>query len=141
MKSAKQLRMVFDTNLIIQHIRRYQQLPDRAIIPMVVAGELEAFALKADWGYQKVSFMRSILDYYPLVEVSRALIPLYAQVDAYSQGKLKLHPLPPGVSARNMGKNDLWIAAVALSFDMDLHTADNDFDHLSSFGLRLVKET
>ncbi|WP_040586329.1 PIN domain-containing protein, partial [Spirosoma luteum] len=68
--------MVFDTNLIIQHIRRYQQLPDRAVIPMVVAGELEAFALKADWGYQKVSFMRAILDYYPLVEVSRALTPL-----------------------------------------------------------------
>ena len=131
--------MVFDTNLIIQHIRRYQQLPDRAVIPMVVAGELEAFALKSDWGYQKVSFMQSILDYYPLVEVSRSLTPLYAQVDAYSQGKLKLQPLPPGMSARNMGKNDLWIAATALYFDMVLHTTDNDFDHLPPLGLRLIK--
>jgi predicted nucleic acid-binding protein len=138
-KSAKQRLMVFDTNLIIQHIRRYQQLPDRAVIPMVVAGELEALALKADWGYQKVAFMQSILDYYPLVEVSRALTPLYAQTDAYSQGKLKLHPLPPGMSARNMGKNDLWIAATALYFDMELHTTDNDFDHLSGFDLQLVK--
>ncbi|WP_020603221.1 PIN domain-containing protein [Spirosoma spitsbergense] len=133
--------MVFDTNLIIQHIRRYQSLPDRAIIPMVVAGELEAFALKADWGYQKVSFMQSILDYYPLIEISRSLTQLYAQADAYSQGKLKLRPLLPGMSARNMGKNDLWIAATALYFDMELHTTDNDFDHLTGLDLRLIKST
>jgi tRNA(fMet)-specific endonuclease VapC len=131
--------MIFDTNLIIGHVRRLEPLPPQAIIPMVVAGELEAFALKADWGYQKVTFLQTILDYYPLVEVSRSLTSLYAQIDAFSQGKLKANPLPPGTSARNMGKNDLWIAATALYFDMDLYTADNDFDHLPAFGLRLVK--
>ncbi|MDB5243595.1 MAG: hypothetical protein JWP57_4220 [Spirosoma sp.] len=64
-------------------------------------------------------FLQSLLDYYPLVEVSRALTPLYAQIDANSQGKLKLQSLQPGMSARNMGKNDLWIAATALYFDME----------------------
>ena len=131
--------MAFDTNLIIEHIRRLERLPAQAIIPMVVAGELEAFALKADWGYQKVTFLQSILDYYPLVEVSRTLISLYAQVDAFSQGLLRSIPLPPGMSSRNMGKNDLWIAATALYFDMELHSTDKDFDHLPAFGLRLVK--
>ena len=131
--------MVFDTNLIVEHVRRLERLPAQAVIPMVVAGELEAFALKADWGYQKVTFLQTILDYYPLVEVSRSLTGLYAQVDAFSQGKLRSKPLPPGMSARNMGKNDLWIAATALYFDMDLHTTDKDFDHLPAFGLRLVK--
>jgi tRNA(fMet)-specific endonuclease VapC len=43
------------------------------------------------------------------------------------------------MSARNMGKNDLWIATTALYFDLELHTTDNDFDHLIHFGLRLVK--
>ena len=131
--------MIFDTNLIIEHIRRQVRLPALTIIPMVVAGELEAFALKADWGYQKLTFLREILNYYPLVEVSRSLTTLYAQVDAFSQGKLRSHPLPLGVSSRNMGKNDLWIAATALYFDMELHTTDKDFDHLPHFGLRLVK--
>ena len=42
-------------------------------------------------------------------------------------------------SARNMGKNDVWIAATALYLDMELHTTDNDFDHLPTLGLRLVK--
>ena len=78
--------MVFDSNVIIKHIRRLERLPAQAVIPMVVAGELEAFALKSDWGYQKVTFLQSILDYYPLVEVSRSLTVLYAQVDAFSQG-------------------------------------------------------
>lgn len=51
--------MVFDTNLVIKHIHRQEMLPARAIIPVIVVGELEAFALKADWGYQKVSCMQS----------------------------------------------------------------------------------
>lgn len=120
--------MIFDTNLVIGHIRRLERLPAQAIIPMVVVGELEAFALKADWGYQKVTFLQSLLDYYPLVEVSRSLTGLYAQVDAFSQGKLWSNLLSPGITARNMVKNDLWIAATSLYFDMDLHTTDNDFD-------------
>lgn len=131
--------MIFDTNLIVEHIRRQEPLPGLAVIPMVVAGELEAFALKADWGYQKVTFLQKTLNYYPLVEVSRSLTTLYAQVDAFSQGKLASSPLPPGLTSRNMGKNDLWIAATALYFDMELYTNDKDFDHLIHFGLRLVK--
>ena len=43
------------------------------------------------------------------------------------------------MSARNMGKNDLWIAAVALYLEMPLHTGDHDFDHLPAFGLQPVK--
>lgn len=131
--------MIFDTNLIIHHIRGQQRLPGQVVIPMVVVGELKAFALKSDWGYQKVTFLQSLIDYYPLVEVSLALSGLYAEIDAYSQGKLSNRPLPNGLSSRNMGKNDLWIAATALYFDFPLHTTDNDFDHLPAYGLRLVK--
>lgn len=39
-----------------------------------------------------------------------------------------------------MGKNDIWIAATALYLDLDLHTTDNDFNHLLPLGLRLVKD-
>ena len=133
--------MIFDTNLIIHHVRAEKRLPSLTIIPMVVVGELKAFALKSDWGYQKVTFLQSLLDYYPLVEISLELTGLYAELDAYSQGKLINHPLPIGLSARNMGKNDLWIAATAMYFDFTLHTTDNDFNHLPTYGLRLVNHT
>lgn len=79
------------------------------------------------------------------MEVTATLTKSYADIDAYSQGKLKNQPLPHGLSSRNMGKNDLWIAVIALYFDQELHTTDNDrpaarFDHLASYGLRLVKQ-
>lgn len=131
--------MVFDTNLIIQHIRRSHYLDARAVIPVVVAGELRAFALKADWGAQKVAFLENLLSRYPIMEINDDLTHAYASLDAYSQGKLRHQPLPLGTSSRNMGKNDLWIAAIAVYFDLELHTADNDFDHLPVMGLRLVK--
>lgn len=131
--------MLFDTNIVIGYIRRGELVPARTVISVVVAAKLEAFALKGDWGYQKVYVMRSIFEKYPPVAVSEELIPSYAHIDAYSQGKLKEQPLPPGLTARNMGKNDLWVAATALYFDVELHTADNDFDHLGPIGLRVVK--
>lgn len=132
--------MVFDTNVIIAHLRRQQLLPTRAILPFAVVGELEAFALKADWGYQKVAFLQHLLEHYPLVGFVPELAGFYARLDAFSQGKLRGQPLPTGLTARNMGKNDLWIAATALFLDLPLHTTDNDFDHLPSLGLQLVKE-
>ncbi|AMJ67061.1 hypothetical protein AXW84_17720 [Hymenobacter sp. PAMC 26628] len=112
----------------------------RGVLPFAVVGELESFALKADWGYQKVAFLRQLLERHPLVGFVPELAGLYARLDAYSQGKLRGQQLPTGMSARNMGKNDLWIAATALYLDLPLHTTDNDFDHLPPLGLRLVKE-
>jgi predicted nucleic acid-binding protein len=131
--------MIFDTNLLIKHIRKAESLPSKLIIPIPVVGELKAFAIKSDWGIQKVMFMNNLFSLFPLVEITEELTEVYAQVDAYSQGKLSGYPLPLGISARNMGKNDLWIASMAMYFDLELHTTDNDFNHLINFGLKLVK--
>lgn len=58
------------------------------------------------------------------------LLTKYAEIDAYSQGRLGPNPSAHGMSARNMGKNDLWIAATAAITASVLITADNDFTHL-----------
>ena len=60
------------------------------------------------------------------------LVRKYAEIDAYSQGKLQGKPLPLGVSARNMGKNDLWIAATTHKAKAELITTDKDFLHLDN---------
>jgi predicted nucleic acid-binding protein len=73
----------------------------------------------------------------PILDLDTDLAKTYATVDAYSQGTLKSNPLPAGMTARNMGKNDWWIAATALHYAMSLRTADHDFDHLLSLGLKL----
>jgi len=56
----------------------------------------------------------------------------YIEVDTYSQGKHPKLSLPFGVSARNMGKNDIWIAATALALNAELITTDKDFNHLNA---------
>ena len=63
----------------------------------------------------------------------------YAEIDAYSQGKLLSNPVPVGSSARNMGKNDLWIAATASILNITLLTSDKDFDHLNGVYLDVEK--
>ena len=68
---------------------------------------------------------------------SKDIIYRYAEIDAYSQNKLTGQPL--GISARNMGKNDLWIAATASILGATLITTDQDFDHLNGVYLDLVK--
>jgi len=129
--------MIYDTNLLIRHVRQKTLPPVRTILSVITTGELESLALKLDWGIQRVLFMRDMVARYPVVDITPGLVRYYAEVDAFSQGKFQ--PALLKVSARNMGKNDIWIAAIALYLDMELHTTDNDFDHLPALGLRLVK--
>ncbi len=65
------------------------------------------------------------------------VINRYAEIDAFSQNRLVDHPL--GMSARNMGKNDLWIAATASVLGATLVTTDNDFTHLDNHFLTLKR--
>lgn len=51
------------------------------------------------------------------------VIEAYVEIDIYSLQ----HP----DGARNMGKNDLWIAACAKASGATLLTTDTDFDHLN----------
>ena len=78
--------------------------------------------------------MKYILDTNILLHYLRE-IERYAEIDAFSQGKLKDRPL--SISARNMGKNDLWIAATASILNATLLTTDLDFNHLHNVFLNL----
>ncbi len=129
--------MIYDTNLLVNHVRRKTLPPVKVVLSVITIAELEALSLKLDWGIQRVLFMRDMVARYPIVDITPGLVRYYAEVDAFSQGRLS--PIPLKTSARNMGKNDIWIAAIALYLDMELHTTDGDFDHLPALGLRLVK--
>jgi len=130
---------VLDTNVLINIIRRKSELPPYSGISVITVGELKSFAVKRAWGYQKRITLEKIVSEVPIFGLEISLTDVYATIDAYSQGSLAGDPLPVGTSARNMGKNDIWIAATALFYDAELHTSDNDFDHLPAIGLRLKK--
>lgn len=103
----------------------------RPAISVVTHGEVRALASRNRWGEDKLTALQGMLDALVTVDVNVAeVIDAYVEIDIYSQQ----HP----DGARNMGKNDLWIAACAKASGATLLTTDKDFDHLNP-GLLTVK--
>lgn len=135
------MRFIFDTGIIVGYVRdaaysryldqKHQPLvaPNLSLISAVSKGEIYSLAFQFGWGEPKREKLTEILARLPVVEINRTrIIDLYAEIDAFSQGK---HPTRTSTtSARNMGKNDIWIAATAAVLGAKLVTVDRDFDHL-----------
>jgi tRNA(fMet)-specific endonuclease VapC len=130
----------FDTNIILAYLRQ-NRIADtvtailsltetnRVYISVVTIGEIWSIATQNNWGSARRTKLEELLDSYIQISVvENELLIRYAEIDAFSQNKLPNHPL--GDSARNMGKNDLWIAASASLLSASLITTDKDFDHL-----------
>ncbi len=127
--------ILLDTNIVINHIRKKLIYSDNSFISIITVGELKAFARKRSWGQNKLQLLKANLDVLSIIDISHQITDIYAEIDAFSQGLLPDKKL--NESARNMGKNDIWIAATAYFFDIPLQTTDGDFDHLTDFGLKL----
>lgn len=132
-----------DTNILLHLLRnsgsgkevRQKYFDDdnqTLIISIVTQGEIESIALQRNYGKRKLALLKDLLRQFLIIPVyTDDIVDKYAQIDAFSQGNHPKHPLPDGLSARNMSrKNDLWIAATASVTQTKLITADSDFDHL-----------
>lgn len=128
--------MVLDTNLLLQYIRTQTIPPADTILTVITVAELKSLALQNKWGKTRLQFLDWLISKYPTLNISVDMFDIYANIDAFSQGK---HPqIQLDGSARNMGKNDLWIATIALFYEIELHTLDHDFQHLSAIGLGVI---
>lgn len=142
---------LFDTGIIVGYLRgapwaayvnrtfAIDQLPTITLLSVVSVGELYSLTHKLGWGEAKQKDLAQRLQALPWIDINQQrILECYAEIDAYSQGKLRTRPLPKGVSSRNMGKNDLWIAATASTLKATLLTIDHDFDHLDNVFLDVV---
>ena len=85
---------------------------------------------KNKWGNKKISQLERLVDKFMVADINvEEIIERYAEIDAFSQGKLENRKSK--FTARNMGKNDLWIAATASYLDVEFITTDKDFEHLN----------
>jgi tRNA(fMet)-specific endonuclease VapC len=132
-----------DTNILLHLLRESYLVPtiqetfgkldvgDSILISIVSIGEIESIAYKRDYGKRKRDRLQDLLKEFLVIPIeSLDLVDRYAEIDAYSQGKLSQKPLPNGLSSRNMGKNDLWIAATASVTNSVLISTDKDYEHL-----------
>ena len=142
--------LLFDTNIVLIYLR---DLPakqiiesvynpfsseNRTVISVVTVGELKAIALKNKWGVLKVEKLEAFILKCIVADINlKDTINHYAEIDAFSQGRLDSKK--SNFTARNMGKNDLWIAATATVLDATLLTTDNDFNHLHNEFLQVAK--
>ncbi len=143
------MKYLLDTNIVLlyqsgvqsvcEELKKHHILEKRSsAISIVTVGELESIILQRNWGKQRLNKLEKVMRYLAQVPIAQEdLVKRYAEIDAFSQGKLKDRPL--NNSARNMGKNDLWIAATASVTDATLVTTDNDFDHLDGEFVKLLK--
>jgi predicted nucleic acid-binding protein len=110
------------------------------LISIVTKAELLSLTLKNNWGEKKQKYLEKLLKKFLIVPIeSNDLVQRYAEIDAFSQGKLINKPLLSGMTSRNMGKNDIWIASTASLSKSKLITFDNDFDHLDNVFINLEK--
>jgi predicted nucleic acid-binding protein len=139
--SSESNTYVLDTNVFVGYVRdtSYSRHIDQeyaplernniALVSVVTKGELFSLAYQFDWGDRKKEQLRQKLNSVSVISLqSGDVIDRYAEIDAYSQNELPDRELDK--SDRNMGKNDVWIAATASVVDATLITTDGDFDHL-----------
>jgi tRNA(fMet)-specific endonuclease VapC len=125
-------QLVLDTNVLLhwlrgreagEKLRALYELGSRRprpIVPVVVKGELLSLALQFGWGAERQRALEDLLRELPVADVSaEVVVREYAQLDHDSQKM-----------GRKMGKNDLWIAAIAKVQRAILLTTDQDFAHL-----------
>jgi len=107
-------------------------------ISVVSLGELDSLAKQFNYGESRKEKLNLIIEDIFKLDVNRQnIIDRYGDIDAFSQGKLV--GKPSGFSSRNMGKNDLWIAATTQVTDSILLTTDRDFDHLDKVYFEIGK--
>lgn len=136
------MKYLFDTNIILHYLREsdvmrfveknYQPFyeSNEVWVSIISFGELRSLAIQNRWGEQKYRKLLLFLNrLIPMDINAEDIFDRYAEIDSFSQGKLLNHTL--GSSARNMGKNDLWIAATASILEANLLTTDSDFNHLN----------
>ena len=134
---------ILDTGVLVGYTRaanyaKYIELeysisqpPNIAVISVVTMGEILSLAFQFSWGQKKRNILQALLRNFTTIQINdQRIIEKYADIDAFSQGKHPSIKLPQGISARNMGKNDLWIAATGSVLQATLLTTDTGFNHL-----------
>lgn len=138
----------FDTNIILLYLRdsliaefieaNFKPFEADAVISVVTVAKLKSIALQNKWGNSKLKRMKSFLSRFVIADINTEdIIIRYAEIDAFSQGRLNSRISK--FTSRNMGKNDIWIAATASVLDATLLTTDNDFTHLHDEFLSVAK--
>ena len=133
------MEYLLDTNILLKMIRGDQNFDHRYYISIVTKAELLSLSVQFNWGEFKKQKLIQNLAQINIINITDEIVQSYVEIDTFSQKK---HPaLVYQGTARNMGKNDIWIAATAHILNLKLVTTDHDFDHLENTFISIQKES
>jgi tRNA(fMet)-specific endonuclease VapC len=123
---------LLDTNILLHYVRQsklqrqiedtFQLLmtPTVPLISYVTEAEIRSLAQQLGWGATKMNQLGFLLSTFDIIPIDwSGILKSYVEIDTYSV-----------VTGKEMGKNDVWIAATARATSATLLTTDKDFDHL-----------
>jgi tRNA(fMet)-specific endonuclease VapC len=143
------INYLWDTNILLHYMRNSEKFNEwnqdyaflggynRVFLSVINIGEIESLAYQLNWGELRRQRLQAVVNQSIVLNIFDETIQAYAEIDAFSQGKLPNRPL--GMSARSMGKNDIWLAATAHIGNLKFVTTDNDFNHLNDVFIDLLK--
>jgi tRNA(fMet)-specific endonuclease VapC len=144
------MNVLLDTNIILSVVRARNEPgilrfinPEntKLYISIVSEAEIRSFAIRKNWGTNRIDFLNDFLTGVNIIEVNQLSVATYTAIDTYSQRLNPNFETYPFDTPRNMGKNDLWIGSLAALLSLRLVTTDADFDHLDNvfFEVRKIK--
>jgi tRNA(fMet)-specific endonuclease VapC len=123
-------QLILDTNILVywmrgqaagEWLRTEYDLSNRSprpVVPVVVVAEIQAFARRNKWGAAKLDLLAKLLKSLPHADISAEVV-----IEAYVDLDCETH-----ARGQTMGKNDVWIAAIARVLGAVVLTTDKDFD-------------
>lgn len=128
-------RFLLDTNILLHLIRggnstaiieelesRFALFTgrNRVHVSYVSVAEIRVIGEVSQWGASRWAELNRLLGGYIIIPIGgEAILDAYVTIGSESR-----------YVGREMGKNDLWIAATANAYGFTLITSDKDFDHL-----------
>lgn len=143
------MKYLLDTNILIQYVNAKPLMqhientfapfavPQQNALSVVSLAEIRTIAKMNNWGNTKIDRLNYLVGLLAVVDIEQSLVESYVNIDAFSQGRSPLHI--SNFSAKNMGKNDLWIASTASALGITLLTTDRDFEHLDPYFLKVIQ--
>lgn len=144
------MNILLDTNIVLQIVRAKNRKKLTSVInpnentfyiSVVIEAELKSIAVRNNWNQKRMTDLDEFLGMVRIVDVSQMLVQAYIEIDTYSQRQNPNFTEYAFDTPRNMGKNDIWIAATASLLGLELFTADADYDHLDQVFLEVRKFT
>jgi tRNA(fMet)-specific endonuclease VapC len=118
----------------------YLNPQNRAVyVSLVSVAETQSITFQNNWGKSKMRILEDLFNSVSIINVSDLLVESYIMIDSFSQRNNPMYTSYSFDTPRNMGKNDLWIAATASVLNLELITTDSDFDHLDGSFIKLRK--